>query len=135
MAKVLPVSTKKKLTKLEIAEAIPYPEDSPRPSEMKLSDCCYPGAPRPCPLVSCRKNNYLTVTPSGSILLTWPDRQPEDVPPKDSCSEDVANRGQTERHPLILEELAVVMGQKSRQAMDLELKKAQEAFKHAWRNR
>lgn len=134
MAKILPSSRNRKLTRKEIEESIPYPEDSARPSEMTEDDCCYPDAPRPCPLVSCRFNNYLTPTDVGTILLTWPDLQPEDVPPADSCALDVSRRGQTPDKPLLLRLLGKVVGQKSRQAMDLEIKRAQKSFKIAWRN-
>lgn len=135
MAKVSPSSRNRQLTKKEKQDLIPYPKDSPRPSEMTEDDCCYPDAPRPCPLVSCRYNNYLSPTDNGTILLSWPDKQPEDVPPEDSCALDVSRRGQTSDRPMLLKDLGVVVGQRSRQAMDLEVKRAQKSFKQAWRSK
>ncbi len=116
MSKILPVSREPELTRKEVAEQVPYPEDSPTPSQMKESDCCYAGAPRPCPLVSCRFNNYLTVTEYGTILVTWPELQPEEVPPDDSCALDIArNRGYSAANPMPFSELKQLVGSTSRQ--------------------
>jgi hypothetical protein len=51
------------------------------------------GGPRPCPLVSCPSNNYLSRTSSGAAKLTWPNLEPWEVPPKLSCAEDMIERG------------------------------------------
>lgn len=82
-------SRSESLSQKELSESIPYPEDSPRPSQMTPDDCCYPDAPRPCPLVSCKFNNYLTPTDHGTIILTWPGLEPHEVPPDRSCLLDV----------------------------------------------
>lgn len=57
------------------------------------SDCV--GGPRPCPLVGCPHNNYLDVNPrTGHIHFNYPENvNPEDVPPHESCSLDVADTG------------------------------------------
>jgi hypothetical protein len=49
--------------------------------------------PRPCPLVGCPHNTFLNVTSTGRIQLAHGKRQPEDVPPHESCSLDVADSG------------------------------------------
>lgn len=50
------------------------------------------GGPRPCPMVRCRWNLYLDVTPrTGAIKLNFPDLAPEDM--AESCALDVADRG------------------------------------------
>lgn len=135
MGKILPASRNlKQLTKQEIADSIPYPKGSPTPSEMTPEDCCYPGAPRPCPLVTCKFNNYLNVTDNGTILLTWPDKQPEDVNPEHSCVLDVADQGQDALNPLTLDEIGDIVGM-TRQAIDLQVIRAQANFKKAWKER
>ena len=58
---------------------------------MTRADC--ENGPRPCPLVSCRYNLYLEVSPiSGNLKLAFPDLRPEDM--EHSCSLDVADRGE-----------------------------------------
>jgi len=79
------------------------------------SDCT--DGPRPCPLVGCPYNNYLDVNPrTGHITLTHGDRAPEDVPPDESCSLDVADRG-----GLTLEEIANVLGLTRERIRQIEL--------------
>lgn len=108
MPKVIPVSRLlKKLTDQERDDWVERPPGMPRPSEMKREDCKY--GPRPCPLVSCRHNNYLSDTDVGTIILTWPDKQPEDVDPRYSCALDVSERGQTAEKPMTFRELATVL--------------------------
>lgn len=51
------------------------------------------GTERPCPWVSCRTNNYLDVTPGGTIQLNYPGLEPWEVPPEKSCALDVAELG------------------------------------------
>lgn len=51
------------------------------------------GTERPCPWVSCRANNYLDVTPGGTIKLNHPGLEPWEVPPERSCALDVAELG------------------------------------------
>ena len=49
---------------------------------------------RPCPFVSCRHNLFLDVDAGGNVVLNFPEGVgPEDVPPEESCSIDVAMRG------------------------------------------
>ena len=61
--------------------------------------------PRPCPLVGCVHNNYLNVTGTGHIQIAHGKRLPEDMPPEESCSLDVADRG-----PQTLSTVGDVMG-------------------------
>lgn len=122
MGKVWKISAKAGLTPEEIASAIPYPEDSPTPSQMKREDC--KDGPRPCALVSCHFNNYLSPTANGTIHLTWPGLQPEQVPPLWSCSLDVSERGQTVEKPMPLEEIAAGLGT-TKQTVDNIIKAAQ----------
>lgn len=72
--------------------------------DFSRSDCA--GGPRPCPLVGCPFNNYLSVNPNnGRIQFTYPPNiEPEDVPPEHSCSLDVADQGGK-----TLEEVSVAM--------------------------
>jgi hypothetical protein len=51
------------------------------------------GVERPCPFVSCRHHLYLEVAANGSLRISFPDREPSDLPPDGSCSLDVAERG------------------------------------------
>lgn len=53
------------------------------------------GGPRPCPLVSCASNNYVSRTPGGAAKLTFPHLEPWEVPKNLSCSLDIADRGAT----------------------------------------
>jgi hypothetical protein len=72
------------------------------------------GGPRPCPLVGCFFNNYLEVrqrvgclgsqTPP-EIRLLHPHRLPEDMPPADSCTLDLAEDG-----PQTLDRVGQVLG-------------------------
>lgn len=52
------------------------------------------GGPRPCPLVGCEGNLYLNVDRDGQISFVFPDREPWDMPPDESCVYDVL-----EAHP------------------------------------
>lgn len=54
--------------------------------------------PRPCPFVGCRHNLYLDTTDVGSITLNFPERQPWEMPPSESCSLDVAAGGESTAH-------------------------------------
>ncbi len=69
-------------------EVVEYPSDVERP---KTRGDCIDG-PRPCPWVSCRFNNYLDVSPRGSIKLNFPDREPAEVPADKSCALDIADQ-------------------------------------------
>lgn len=87
-----------------------FPDHSPcEPVEHPRvrGDC--EGGPRPCPLVGCFFNNYLEVRHRDGlppqIKLLHPGRLPEDVPPADSCSLDVADSG-----PHTLDHVAKILG-------------------------
>jgi hypothetical protein len=67
-------------------------------------DCI--GGPRPCPLVGCPFNNYLEVSPTtGHIRIAHGEREPEDMPPDESCCLDMADHG-----PQTLEHVGAVLG-------------------------
>ena len=48
---------------------------------------------RPCIFVGCRPNLYLDVTGNGSIKMTRPELEPEEMRPTRSCVLDVAQTG------------------------------------------
>lgn len=49
---------------------------------------------RPCLFVACKYNLFFEVVEgTGSVKITYPDRDPDDVPPHDSCALDIADRG------------------------------------------
>ena len=78
------------------AGALAYPE-SEHPHAMaggpKTRGDCF-SVPRPCPYVSCKHNLYLDVNENnGSIRLNFPSLEPWQMPPKASCSLDVAAEG------------------------------------------
>lgn len=76
----------------EMLRETDYPEDVWRPRTR--GECVY--APRPCPFISCVYNLYLDVSPkTGSIKLNFPDLEPWEMPPRASCTLDVADRGGT----------------------------------------
>ena len=96
----------------------PSPNPPERPSRHALGfpreECA--GGPRPCPLVSCPYNLYLSVSSWGHIQLSHPDREPEDVPPKESCSLDLADEG-----PQTLDHIGHVMGLTRERIRQIEL--------------
>lgn len=49
--------------------------------------------PRPCPFVSCSLNNYLEVTRTGAIKLTFPHLAPGEMDPELSCAHDIQDQG------------------------------------------
>lgn len=71
-------------------------------------DCA--GGPRPCPLVGCKYNTYLDVVRKGSdqrlryLVIYKEPREPEDVPPHESCVLDIADAG-----GVTLEEIGAMM--------------------------
>jgi hypothetical protein len=78
---------------------------------MTVADCHYEGAPRPCPLVSCKFNNYLTPKENGNIILTWPDLQPEEVPPEHSCLlDEIARDGHSVSYPMSFRKMGERLG-------------------------
>jgi hypothetical protein len=69
---------------------LPTDEEMDRPKTRR--DC--EGGARPCPFVGCEHNLYLHVNErTGAIRLSFPDREPEDMPWATSCSLDVADLG------------------------------------------
>lgn len=71
------------------AEEVTYPEGVERPATR--GDC---GQVRPCPFVSCSHHNFLDVNPeTGALKLNFPHLEVWQMPPGESCSLDVADRG------------------------------------------
>ncbi len=108
---------------------VDYPADANRP---RTRDDCR-GGPRPCPFVSCRMNNYLTVTRRGYIILTYEDREPDEVPPELSCAEDAADRTRA-GNPPTLEEVGQAIGvtrERARQIEEIALAKVEMALREA----
>lgn len=48
---------------------------------------------RPCPFVGCRNNLYLEVTTKGGLKMNFPELEPGDMNPHESCVLDVADSG------------------------------------------
>lgn len=95
------------------ARSVPSPgPGEPAPADLvphpRLRGECLRG-PRPCPLVGCLYNNYLEVRRNPGeaprIKILHPSRLPEDMPPRESCSLDMADSG-----PHTLKEVADVLG-------------------------
>jgi hypothetical protein len=76
-----------KLTRVERADLVPYPEDVERPRTR--GECT--GGQRPCPWVSCKHHLYLDVSPLGGLKLNFPDIDLGEI--AETCSLDVADRG------------------------------------------
>lgn len=71
----------------------PVPDDHPRIPATR-GECQW--GFRPCPFVSCKFHLYLDVSPrTGAIKLNFPDLEPWEMPPRASCTLDVADRGGT----------------------------------------
>lgn len=79
------------------------------------ADCA--NVPRPCPWVGCRHTLYLDVSEAGSIHFPHADREPWEMPPSESCSLDVAERG-----GLTLEEVGDVLNVTRERVRQLEFK-------------
>lgn len=95
------ISTKR-LSKDELRiGALLWPERPRKPATR--ADCT--NVARPCPHVSCAHNLYLDVTEIGSIKLNFPDREPWNMPPDESCVLDVI----AERGSLTLDEIAQLL--------------------------
>lgn len=69
------------------AALYPYPEGVVRPKTR--ADC--DEVERPCPFVSCRYHLYLDVSPSGTIVVNFPEADVHEL--KHSCSLDEALEG------------------------------------------
>lgn len=75
--------------------------DGPYDRPKTRGDCVQ--GQRPCPFVACKHNLFLDVSETGSIILNFPHLEPGQMPPDQSCSLDLAERG-----GMTLEEIAVV---------------------------
>lgn len=58
------------------------------------ADCV--DGPRPCPFVACKHHLYLDVTATGSIVMNFPDVEPDEL--EETCSLDVADGGESTLH-------------------------------------
>lgn len=76
---------------LRLAVLYPDVEGVERPRVRR--DCLAGGSnsERPCPFASCRYHLAFDVTPSGSLIDNFPDRELEQL--VDTCALDVADRG------------------------------------------
>ena len=79
------------------SDAVHAQHDRPR----TRADC--ENGPRPCPWVGCRHHLYLEVKESGTITLTWPDRDPWEL--EHSCSLDLADQ----EHGVTLEKVGEIL--------------------------
>ena len=108
--------------------------DSPERRELEAArprtraDCV--GGLRPCPFVSCRHNLYLDVNSrTGNLKLRNKTIEPEDVPPEESCSLDVADQG-----PHTLAQVGaffVFHRERSRQVEEMAIKKLRAKLERA----
>jgi len=76
---------------------------------------------RPCVLVGCRQNLYLDITDNGSIKMTRPELEPEEMLEERSCVIDVANNG-----PLTLDDTGHVLDVSRERIRQLEVKALQQ---------
>lgn len=81
---------------------------------------------RPCIFVGCRPNLYLDVTDNGSIKLTRPELDPEEMRASRSCVLDVANHG-----PLTLDEVGHALDVSRERIRQLEVKALADLHAHA----
>lgn len=98
----------KTLTRAERRKVIPLNYQAPHDRPRNRSECLC--GPRPCPFVGCRYHLYLDVNKAGSIISNFPDKDPWELPV--SCALDLCDRG-----PLSLEELSILLGNVSKQAV------------------
>ena len=95
----------RRITKLELAagraELQAIDADEPYDRPRTRGDCAL--VPRPCPYVACKFSLYLDVSETGSIILNFPHLEPGQMPAKQSCALDLADRG-----AMTLEDIAVV---------------------------
>lgn len=81
----------KRLEREEIRAWLPVYEEYAADRPKVRGDC--ENAQRPCVFVSCKYNTYIDVKKSGSLVLNFPDKNPEEVPPQHSCALDIADLG------------------------------------------
>lgn len=67
--------------------------------------------------MSCSHNTYLTVTPAGNVRFSHPELEPDEVPPDESCSLDVASEG-----PQTLERVGRILGITRERVRQIEIK-------------
>jgi len=77
-------------------------------------------------LISCIHNNYLNVTSTGRLQIAHRKRNPEDVPPEESCSLDVADRG-----PQTLSKVGEILGLTRERIRQIETKSLEKIRKTA----
>lgn len=105
----------REITKRSLQVGLVMYPDKGRQLPMTRADCV--DGPRPCPYVSCKHNMFLDVGPeSGSVKLNFPDREPEDMRPEQSCVLDMA---ETE---MLLEDVAAVMNMTRERVRQIEEK-------------
>ncbi len=90
-------------------EAVPHP---------RTRGECQDG-PRPCPLVGCSMNLYLSVRSDGSILYTHPGREPWEMPEEASCTLDVIDQNPD---GLTLEEIGAIFNLTRERVRQIEMK-------------
>lgn len=81
---------------------------------------------RPCIFVGCRPNLYLDVTDNGSLKLTRPELEPEEMRASRSCVLDVASHG-----PLTLDEVGHALDVSRERIRQLEVKALYDLHAHA----
>ena len=89
--------------------------DEPYDRPQTRADCAQ--VPRPCPYVACKYSLYLDVTETGSMIFNFPHLEPGEMPAKQSCALDLAERG-----AMTLEDIAVVTNLTRERIRQIELK-------------
>jgi hypothetical protein len=89
--------------------------DEPYDRPTTRADCAR--VPRPCPYVGCKYSLYLDVTETGSMIFNFPHLEPGQMPAKQSCALDLAERG-----AMTLEDIAVVTNLTRERIRQIELK-------------
>jgi Sigma-70, region 4 len=109
----------RRITQLELAagraELAALGADEPYDRPMTRGDCAR--VPRPCPYVTCKYSLYLDVSDTGSIIINFPHLEPGQMPAKQSCALDLAERG-----PMTLEDIATVTNLTRERIRQVELK-------------
>jgi hypothetical protein len=93
--------------------ALLYPErDFWRPRVRE--DCAE--IPRPCPYVGCRHHMYLDVdNRAGTIRFNYPDKEPWELNPDESCSLDIVDKSRADLTLLEIGEIMCLTRERVRQ--------------------
>lgn len=83
---------------------------------------------RPCPFASCKHNLYLEVSAKGALKLNFPDLEPDEMIPNESCVLDVVTE-QGAQSLYAVGRLLNVTRERARQLEDLALANVDQAVR------